>query len=86
MVGADAVEMAWAECFVQSIGQGLAMLGMDCVDQLAELFEASSLSATVQSSCGVIVTTGRGFLFIANQDGSCMIADSNRHRNNTGAM
>ena len=83
---ADAVEMAGAECFVQSIGQGLNMLGMDCVDQLAEVFEASSLSATVQSSCGVIVTTGRSFLFIANQDGSCMIVDSHRHGNNTGAI
>ena len=83
---ADAVEMAGAECFVQSIGQGLDMLGMDCVDQLAEVFEASSLSATVQSSCGVIVTTGRSFLFIANQDGSCMIFDSHRHGNNTGAI
>ena len=83
---ADAVDMAGTECFVESIGQGLDMFGMDCVDQLAQVFEASSLSATMQSSCAVIVTTGRSFLFIANQDRSCMIVDSHRHGNNTGAI
>ena len=83
---ADAVDMAGTECFVESIGQGLDMFRMDCVDQLAQVFEASSLSATMQSSCAVIVTTGRSFLFIANQDRSCMIVDSHRHGNNTGAI
>ena len=82
----DAVDMAGTECFVESIGQGLDMFGMDCVDQLAQVFEASSLSVTMQSSCAVIVTTGRSFLFIANQDRSCMIVDSHRHGNNTGAI
>ncbi len=73
----EAVEMAGAECFVQSIGQSLDLFGLDCVDQLAAVFEM--LTRTQQSSCNVIVTQGRSFLFIVNQDGSSMIVDSHRH-------
>ena len=65
MAVVDAVDMAGTECLVESIGQGLDMFGMDCEDDLAQVFEASSLSATMQSSCVDIVTTGRSFLFIA---------------------
>ena len=81
----DAVDMAGTECFVQSIGQSFDVFGMDCEDQLAEVFEALSASSTLQSSCNVVVTTGRSVLFIANQDGSCMVVDSHKH-GNMGAM
>ena len=77
----DAVDMAGTECFVQSIGQSFDVFGVDCVDQLAELFQALSTSSTLQSSCSVVVTTGRSFMFIVNQDGSCMVVDSHRHGN-----
>ena len=55
----DAVDMAGTECFVQSIGQSFDVFGVDCVDQLAEVFQALSTSSTLQSSCSVVVTTGR---------------------------
>ena len=77
----DAVDMAGTECFVQSIGQSFDVFGVDCVDQLAEVFQALSTSSTLQSSCSVVVTTGRSFMFIVNQDGSCMVVDSHRHGN-----
>ena len=67
--------------FVQSIGQSFDVFEVDCVDQLAEVFQALSTSSTLQSSCSVVVTTGRSFLFVVNQDGSCMVADSHRHGN-----
>ena len=80
----DAVEMAGTECFVQCIGQGLDLIGNDCEDQLAEVMEMLSTS-TPPSSCNVVVTRGRSFLFIVNKDRSCMIVDSHRHVN-VGAM
>ena len=80
----DAVEMAGTECFVQYIGQGLDLIGSDCEDQLAEVMEMLSTS-TPPSSCNVVVTRGRSFLFIVNKDRSCMIVDSHRHVN-VGAM
>ena len=76
----DAVEMAGTECFVQYIGQGLDLIGSDCEDQLAEVMEMLSTS-TPPSSCNVVVTRGRSFLFIVNKDRSCMIVDSHRHVN-----
>ena len=80
----DAVKMAGTECFVQYIGQGLDLIGSDCEDQLAEVMEMLSTS-TPPSSCNVVVTRGRSFLFIVNKDRSCMIVDSHRHVN-VGAM
>ena len=80
----DAVEMAGTECFVQYIGQGVDLIGSDCEDQLAEVMEMLSTS-TPPSSCNVVVTRGRSFLFIVNKDRSCMIVDSHRHVN-VGAM
>ena len=80
----DAVEMVGTECFVQCIGQGLDLIGNDCEDQLAEVMEMLSTS-TPPSSCNVVVTRGRNFLFIVNKDRSCMIVDSHRHVN-VGAM
>ena len=77
----DAVDMAGNECFVQSIGQSFHLFGIDCEDQLAAVFEMLSASSTVRSSCSVVVTTGRSFLFLTNQDGSCMIVDSHKHGN-----
>ena len=77
----DAVDMAGNECFVQPIGQSFDLFGIDCEDQLAAVFEMLSTSPTVRSSCNVVVTTGRSFLFLANQDGSCMIDDCQKHGN-----
>ena len=75
----DAVETAGAECFVQALGQSYDLFGIDCADQLAAVFETLSTSYNPQPICNVIVTRGRSFSFIANQDGSCMIVDSHRH-------
>ena len=66
----EAVDMAGTECYIQMIGQSFAPFGLDCVDQLGSVFEMLSLSYTVQPSCNVVVTSGKGFLFIVNQDGS----------------
>ena len=76
----DAVSMAQTECFVNSVGHNIDLIGQDCVDQLASAFEL--LSSTRQSRCNALVTRGRTMLFIVNQDGSCMIVDSHRHLNN----
>ena len=78
----DAVEMAGTECFVQYIGQGLDLIGSDCEDQLAEVMEMLSTS-TPPSSCNVVVTRGRSFLFIVNKDRSlkcCRLLKTSIHR------
>ena len=76
----NAVSMAGTECFVNSAGQNIDLIGEDCVDQLASAFEL--LSSTRQSRWNALVTRGRTMLFIVNQDGSCMIVDSHRLLNN----
>ena len=67
----DAVNMAGALCFVNSVGQGYDMFGHDCEDQLATVFEM--LCTTQQSRCYAVVSSGRTMLLIVNEDGSCMI-------------
>ena len=75
----DAVNMAGALCFVNSVGQGYDMFGHDCEDQLATVFEM--LCTTQQSRCYAVVSSGRTMLLIVNEDGSCMIVDSHKHIN-----
>ena len=75
----DAVNMAGALCFVNSVGQGYDMFGHDCEDQLATVFEM--LCITQQSRCYAVVSSGRTMLLIVNEDGSCMIVDSHKHIN-----
>lgn len=76
----DAVSMAGRECFVHSVGQNIDLFGHDCEDQLATVFD--TLASTLQSRCNALVTEGRTMLFVVNQDCSCIIVDSHRHKNN----
>ncbi|CAH3151723.1 unnamed protein product, partial [Pocillopora meandrina] len=62
----DAVNMAGALCFVNSVGQGYDMFGHDCEDQLATVFEM--LCTTQQSRCYAVVSSGRTMLLIVNED------------------
>ena len=75
----DAVNMAGALCFVDSVGQGYDMFGHDCEDQLATVFEM--LCTMQQSRCYAVVSSGRTMLLIVNEDSSCMIVDSHKHIN-----
>ena len=75
----DAVNIAGALCFVNSVGQGYDMFGHDCEDQLATVFEM--LCTTQQSRCYAVVSSGRTMLLIVNEDDSCMIVDSHKHIN-----
>lgn len=59
----ETVDMAGTECFIQSIGESFDLFGMDCVDQLAAVFEMLGLSYTLQPNYNVVVTSGRSFLF-----------------------
>ena len=75
----DAVSMAGTQCCANSVGQGYDLIGHDCEDQLAGVFQM--LCTSQQTRCHTIVTTGRTMLFVVNGDGSCMIVDSHKHIN-----